>query len=314
MITSVQLAQALTRNLVEPDFAKLPLGEQQRVQHAAQHAWNIYLSLLPFSQRHRPVSAPMPAPLTLSLDVTSGFSALAYHGGSPFPVGGYDSETALLGQSVILPGDARVNRLVRSAELLGPYRGSTGTAAGVFYADALALDVDQVRVVQPPSWLVAGASRPLPLTHLDNPQGPAQSAMSGMGCYPFQSTPSIGQPRFWWTEPATPSESVALPTWQVRVWPLPADAGQLLLTLDSLPPALTLLDMTVPRPLPIADRVLPLLLNIAEPMLLTSPLLAPTVDKGLIISASVSATGQLAALVQIPQHSNGNQVGTPANY
>ncbi len=310
-LTSIQLAQRLTRSLTVRDVSELPVDELARLQDALNAGWNSYLSLLPAGRKENPRAELLAAPLTRDVTLTDGARAFTYVLGSgAFPVGSYAAESDLYGHSVQLPGDARLNRLRAAGSLLAPYLGSGGTVTATFYGDALRLGTDQQRLIHPPLWRAESSSHPCPLLRLTH-----QNAPAGWESYPGQlPVLASGEPRYWWTESFPASGQDAAPSWMIRLWPLPPARGILSFTVSALPDAFSLEDFITPRTLPVPDRELPHLLALCEPHLILSPLWRADADKAAVASAPSAAMKALRDLIPDSFDSQPNAAGTPHGF
>lgn len=307
MITSKLLANRLCRALTVQNYGELPLRERLRVLDAANDGWNTYLASLPASRKETPVQRLLQAPLQLGITATDGSATIAY--AAPFPHAPYDLESQLYGNSVQIPGDAKLNRLDTAATLLGPYLGAGGSVQATFYGDTVKFTTDELRIVQAPRWLATGAAQTrtlMPLVPANMP--PYWEA------YPYLNTIEAGEPLWYWTEPHRPSSGVSGTTWLLRVWPLPAARGTLSFSLASHPAALSFDDLDENTELPVPDRELPWLLSICEAQLIVSPIWNTDISRPDVINAAAAARAALFNHVNQPLTSEPQPMGTPEGF
>lgn len=307
MITSKLLASRLCRGLLVDSYGALPIRERLRVMDAANMGWAAYLGMLPMSRKETQVQRLLNAPLQITIGVTDASAVITY--GTSFPHAPYTAESELYGNSVQIPGDAKLNRLDTALTLMGPFLGTTGSVAATFYGDALKFTTDQLQIVQPPRWLATGASQSRSLIHLVPANMPPY-----WEAYPYLNTIESGEPLWYWTEPLRPSSSVASSTWLLRVWPLPAARGTLSFSLASYPAALSFDDLSANTEMAVPDRELPWLLALCEQHLITSPIWNPDVDRRQVVEAAGAANTALFNHVQQPNTAAAQSVGTPEGY
>lgn len=308
MITSKQIAHRLTRSLLITEFASLPAGEQTRIQDAINAGWNFFIATLPSHRREESREELLAAPQNINITATDGAKAITYAGG--WPQGVYTNEAALFGHAVQVAGDTRLNQLNSAGKLLGPYLGSGGPVAATFYGDTLQFSTDDLRIVNPPRFLPEDTNQQLPLRKLTPEAQPPFWHL-----FPFLTTIEVGIPQYWWTEPLRPTAAVSeVPTWLLRVWPLPQARGTLSFSLQTLPAAVGFDDVLGNRQLPVADRELPWLLNLCEQHLITSPLWNPQVSRNDVLNAASAAAQEMILLRNVSHDSEPPTVGTAAGY
>lgn len=289
--TTLQLLHRLARGTRVPDIAAMSVADRLELLDAVNAGLGDFMELLPVSRKHTPASATLRAPVSLDLSINNGASAFTYVLGSPWPVGGYAAEEDLIGRSVVVTGDARLNRLHRPGELLSAYLGTSGTRAATFYGDAVSMGADERRLVDRPLWEDSSGSRILQA--LTEPRHVWWS-------YPFHQAADIevGTPQFYWTEPLLSAERLTTPTWTIRVWPLPQVLGTLTYRIESFPSGLTLEDFTTPRDLPVAAREVSHLVSLSRAHLQGSSLLAEGTTADDLNAGTRRAAGALAVQPQ----------------
>lgn len=259
-MTTLQLAQRLTRNLTHKDVRTLPPEEQQRMADAINTGLGEYVDLLPELRRAEPRTIPLPAPLSKPVTVTENSAEFAF---SP----AFADQSDYLGCTVAVSGDDRYNRLAAINTLQGPQRTPTGSGTLSLYGDALSLgsfddsisgDVmlldgnSRVDLVfgKPPTWLT---------------QQP--------------SMVELGRPRYWWTEPFNGLSGLNEPLFILRVWPVPATVYDLVFTLRLFPQAVGFIDLINARQMPVPENEEAHLVNLCMPGMFTSPLWNAAVRK-----------------------------------
>lgn len=303
MFTTLQLLHRLARRTRVPDIAELSMSDRLELVDAANHGLVEFTQHLPPDRTQSPASATLRAPLTLQISILTAARGFSYVSGTPYPTGGYATEEDLVGHSVSVAGDGRLNQLHRPGELLSGYMGSGGTVNAIFYADAAQMGTEDRRIITPPVWTTTTSKRHL--VHLGDPRRRWHD-------YPFQGHDiEVGEPEYWWTEPLLGWERVTTPLWLLRVWPLPSTAGTLTYILDSWPQAITLEDFTTARELPLPEREVPAFVALCLEGLLGSPLLHPDVTG--VAEQSRAARARLQGQHQ-PRHSEPQSVGTAAGY
>lgn len=310
MITTRTLGQRLCRNLTVPDLARVPAAEIGRLQDAINDGLMEYFNGL---HDDRKTSQPAPAAtlraaVTVNIQILDGANGFEYLAGpSSFPIGGYGNEEALIGHSVVIDGDGKVNRLMRSGELMYPYFGAGGDVTATFYGDCAPFSQDDMKVVKEPRFRGETGSQSTGLVQMDDIRKQQWQE------YPLIDVPETGCPRYWWIEPHLAAERTATPTWMIRVWPLPVARGLLLYSTQFYPSALTFDDMLIARELPVPDRELGMLVDLISDRLLKSPIWNPDVDKKIAREDAEKARKSLAA-TQHPLHSSGNRCGTAEGF
>jgi hypothetical protein len=310
MITSLTLGQRLCRNLTVTDLARLPAREMARVMDAINDGLLEYFTALP---AHRKNSSPaptalLPRPASITITVNaSGTSITSFVDINDALAAGYSASADFVGHSLIITGDAKINRLMTTSKLQQPHFGTTGTVQATLYGDCIPFGQDDIRLVEPPRYRSASA---IYSTALIMPDKDIQQLWMNDS---LRDQVNQGDPYYYWTEPLLPVDDLIAPTWLMRVWPLPASKGALTYTLQTFPTALNLEDMIVARNLPIADRELGFLLHLIEERLLSSPIWNPEVDKKIAREDAARARISLASLSQTT-HSSGNRVGTPDGF
>lgn len=299
-MTTFQLAMRLCECLVTSDWSKLPLVEAERVQEAAQAGLNEFFGLLPPERMQEPVTLPLRAPVTQSIDIVQGARTFAYvAGGSAYPAGGYAREADAIGLLAQVGGDTLLNRLVRPGELRTPHLGAGGVQSLTLWGDALPMAAAASQAVGDPR-CITGSQRS---TLLPAP--------------PFWERPfllEVGTPRYWWTESLAGATRGSSPMWLLRVWPVPAEVCYLELTLASFPGAITFLDLhDEARVLPVAPHEELDLLALCKAHLTIHPQWRADLDKAGIQNAAENARDAMRGRNR-PLNTTPNRVGTPAGY
>lgn len=297
MMTTLQAAQGAMRHLTAGNLAALPVSEAAHLVNALNSVMTEYLAALPAAEKTSPGSARLRAPLMLSLSILQGARGFAYTNGLPYPAGGYAREEDLLGHTVSLAGDAALNRLQRPGELLNPYLGPrAGDAPAIFYGDAVGFSTLMTTLHGDVWWSQGGTSRrlrPLPLDWA-----------AWHELHPLE----MGTPEYVWAEGLLRTERAAGPVWLLRVWPLPLAEGLLSFTLETGFTPLTLEDLHEPRTLPVPPQDAPLVADLLQEAVLTSPLLKENAPVPLISAAAERARMTLARKAAVPRLARPNKI------
>lgn len=259
-MTTLQLAQRLTRNLTHTDVKTLVPEQQQLVVDAINTGLAEYVELLPEIRRAEPRLASLLSPASYSLTCTNGSPTVAF---DDFP-----QQQAHLGKTVQVGSDSgRYQRLVALNTLLGNHNGPTGATSLTVYSDSVQFgrydDSISGKLV-----LQEGNTR--------------HNMISGRPLEWFSLQPSaleLGLPRYWWMEALSGMTGLDSPLFVLRVWPVPATAYDLLYSLRLFPQAVTMVDLVTPRTLPVLPIEEAHLVNICMPGMLTSKLWSGDVDK-----------------------------------
>lgn len=269
-MTTLQLAQRLTRNLTHTDVRTLPPEEMQRVVDAINTGLAEYVELLPELRRAEPRRATLNAPVAKNAAVTHGSDEVSF---VSFP-----EQADYLGGTVQVSTDSgRYQRLVALNTLLASHNGPTGTAALTLYSDAVQFGPDddsvsgEVVLVEGNTRHNMVASRPLEW------QGYRPRAMGIVGFQPYAL--ELGLPRYWWMEALTGMAGLDAPIYVMRVWPVPATPYDLLFQQRVFPPAVSMTDLLTPRVMPVLATEEAHLVNLCMPGMITSRLWSEAADK-----------------------------------
>jgi hypothetical protein len=297
------LARQATRNLKQRQLGDLPADDALIVVNALNTALEEVYSKIPSKERRSPDSKDIREPSTAQVDIVNGAKGFAWQIGPPTP---YSNVTDLLGHSVTLGADPKVNRLHRSTELLQPYYGPNGVITATFYGDAIGFGPDEIHLTGNPHWTELGQAHARELRLLDDPRRLWTH-------YPFLNTVTTGSPEYWWTEPLLAAERSSRPVWLLRVWPLPAVRGSLSYELEFRSPVLTLEDLTIPRDLGIAQHHLSDILNLADAELIGTPLWAPDSESKDVATKAARSLSRLENRPR-PLHTQPLRIRTPKGW
>jgi len=280
----VELIHRTARRARTGDFTKLDAAEFGDVMQAVNTALQKTYNYLPIYFKQMTVGFKLPAPVSVSCQVTNDSVTL---GNSPFTA-------AQLGCTVILDGDSAWNQVAGLNSLLNPYNGTTGTVTGTLYGD------------------VFSSSR-YPLDRIvGNPRFSDQSQLPIMRrevwniTAPYYSqTPSTGLPRNWWPDPFGNSQGRA-PTVFLRFFPLPDQAYIMDVSLAYWPMRLTLDDYQANADIPVPEQFLETaLLPLAIRALMSTPAYEKKGDEDDLRQQAVEA--------EIFLRQQPGQIGAPSN-
>jgi len=245
-MTSKQLAHHVLKSITGYDLATASLDAQQELLDALNLRLADWLMILPEDRRVSPFGATVRAPLSQPIQVVAGAKGFAYLNAPPYPAGGYASESAALGATVVVNGDSAANMLRAPGELLHPYTGATGDENMLIYGDAVHLPADAWQVVGD-VWLA-----PEKRTRLRYNPARMDDSKSPLTFGAVDGVP-LAEPEEWWTEPLQTLETAESRQLVLRVWPLPPSRFSLHLTLARFPQALSMEDLFEARSLPFHD-------------------------------------------------------------
>lgn len=295
-MTTLQLAQRLTRNLTHHDIRTMPADEMQRIIDAMNTGLGEYVEMLPDLRRAEPRTMTLPAPLGKTVTVTENSPAIAF---SP----AFAEQSAYFGCTVTVSGDSeRYNRLSALNTLQGPQRGPTGSSTLTLYGDALQLTgfddavsgdvvlLDGARRVdlvfgKPPIWLA---------------QQPAMV--------------ELGRPRYWWTEPFNGMRGLHEPLFLIRVWPVPVADYDLIFRVRLFPEAVSFADMDTPRQMPVPAAEESHLVNLCMPGMFSSPLWNAEVKKNDCLADYARAKGAMEVKLSRRGNTERGKFGTRRGY
>jgi hypothetical protein len=235
-ITTVQLFHRIARRARGGDFTKLSMTEQTDLAEAANTALQQVYGLLPTVYKERTQGFLLPAPLAVSIALTTQSNVV--------PDGTFTS--AQLGRSVVLDGDPNTNQVIATNRLLNPYMGSTGTVAGTVYGDAVySTDYPFDRIVGNPRIPAQGNAMPI---YRDLVPINQTSFTWGYGF-----APTTGWPLYWGTQALGYSQGEE-PVQVIRVTPAPTAAMVIDVRISYWPKRLTLADYDSATRVPLADQ------------------------------------------------------------
>lgn len=291
-MTTLQLAQRMTRNLTHSDVRTLPADEQQRIFDAINTGLAEYVEFLPEIRRAEPRLETLSAPLTQTLTCTTGSATVAF---TSFP-----TQAAHLGNTVQVGSDSgRYQRLVAENTLLASHNGPTGATSMMLYSDSVQFGPYD-DCVSGDMVLVEGNTRHRMM---------AGKPREWQGWQP--QALELGIPRYWWMEALNGMTGLASSLFVMRVWPVPATAFDLLFDLRLFPTAVSMIDLTTPRVLPVLAVEEAHLVNICMPGMITSKLWSSDVNKGDVRSDYQRAIEAMKPKLERSGSSQPNQVCTP---
>lgn len=299
-MTTVQLAMRLCECLTTNDFERLPLREAEKLREALQAGLSEFASLLPPHRQRRQQSCLMRAPLVQDIQIVQGSAEFAYvAGSSAYPAGGYAREEQALGMLSAVGSEVIPTRLSAPGTLARPYLGGSGDTKMTLYGDAAQMGNSIWHISSDPVWISGGQSQRL------IPRQPRHEIGLEM---------ELGTPRYYWPEELAGSTRASGPLWMLRVWPVPAVAGVLEMTVSGFCAPITFLDLhDEPRALPVAPEEESWLVALCEEALLKHPLWREDIMRSEIRQSAESARSALAARNR-SMTTTPNRVGTPQGW
>ncbi len=303
-MTSRSLAHAVCKSVTGHDLGTASFDLLNELLDSLNLVLSTWLAMLPQERRTAPFAPVVNAPVSLSVQVTQGSRAFTYVGPTPYPAGGFASESTALGATVFLDGAPTRNMLVAEGQLLHPYTGQTGTVTMTLHGDALHLPLSTWQVESE----VRFAQDSQSLTHrrvlTHNPDRPLMEL----------SLLHTGEPEEWWMEPLQTLAEQDARAFVMRVWPLPDRLYTLHCQIGQFPTAFTMEDIYQSRSLPF----LPLEASLFQTacrgaFAVTSSRRRDGLDANALVQAGQAAETQLQTLMR-PLSSQPGQVGTPYGY
>lgn len=312
MITTIQLGARLLRYFEGiTSLHDLPPPETQALVDAINMGLGEFLAYLPAHRLITPVSWNLPAPVNVPISIVAGATGFSYTNPAILPANGYPSAESAIGHSVTVGGDAQLNLLNRSSELLAAYRGTTGEPSMTVWGDAVNMGEDVQRLVSEVDLVDASGQRSQ-LVFRDESSF-LHPHSSWVGVQPSR-TIEQGRPEVWWTTSHLGHERTASPLWHLRVWPLPSSAYSLSARVRYFPPSLTFDDLYVARNLPLTVAEESLLQALIAPGFRTSAFLAKHIEKNDLDLGAERAKDSLAEMFSAPRQSTPNKVGTKRGF
>ena len=291
-MTTLQLAQRLTRNLTHGDVRTLPADEAQRVLDAINTGLAEYVELLPEIRRAEPHLATLNGPFSKTLTCTNGSPTVVFDS--------FAEQKAHLGNTVQVGTDSgRYQRLVAENTLLATHNGPTGATSLTLYSDSV-LFGPYDDSVSGELILMEGNSR-----HRMMPGRPRE----WHGWQP--QALELGLPRYWWMEALSGMTVLDSPLFVLRVWPVPATAYDVTYNLRLFPTAVSMIDLLTPRQLPVLAVEEAHLVNICMLGMLTSKLWHEDVSKADVRTDYERAIAAMKPKLERSGSNEPNQVGTP---
>jgi hypothetical protein len=293
-ITTVQLFHRLGRMTRGGDFTKLSMTEQTDLAQAATAGLQQVYDLLPVAFREMTEGFLLPAPLAVSVALTSGSADV--------PTSTFTA--AQIGRSVVFSGDENWNQVVDTNKLLNPYLGASGTVAGTVYGDAISVTRYPFdRIIGNPRFPNQGSTLSM------NPNLRPTNDSSGWWIY----AQSIGTPLYWWTQPLGNSQGKT-PLLVLKFSPAPSRQFAVDVRLSFWPKRLTLADYDNATDIVAPDEVIEAALI---PIALQALTLTPIWDKQYDPRRFDEAADRGRALLRNKPGqiaTPNNRVGTPFGY
>lgn len=293
-MTTIQLAQRLTRVLSITDLRTLPPEQQQLIVDAINSGIAEFVELLPEIRRAEPRHALLQPPTTQGVTCTNGSTALTF---DSFP-----TQAAALGSTVTVGSDnGRYQRLVALNTLAGVHNGPTGETTMTVYSDVVQFDryADAVETLNGELTLQEGNTR-----HRLLPGRPQE----WYGLQPMAL--ELGLPRYWWMESLNGMTGLDSPLYVLRVWPLPVATFDVIYSLRLFPQVVSFVDLLTARALPVTPIEETHLVNICMPGMFTSTLWNPKVDKNDVRADYARAIAAMKPKQERSGSTGANMVGT----
>ncbi len=288
----VELIHRTARRARTGDFTQLNLAEKGDVMQAVNAAMQKVYNVLPMYFKTMTVGFLLPAPLTVSVQVTNGSKEL-----------GADAFSASqLGSTVVIPGDSAWNQVADTNLLQNPYMGETGTVDATVYGDAVFSERYPFdRIMGNPQFA-------------DQTQMPLIRRTVQNATVPYLGlTPSIGQPSIWWVQPNGNAQG-GLPVLFLRLFPLPAQAYAITVPLAFWPMRVTLEDYQANAVIPVPDQFLDAcLVPLAVRALMDTPAFQTRGDEQTLKESALEAD-QFLKLQPGQVGSPSNRIGTPVGF
>ncbi len=237
-MTTIQLAQRLTRYLKVKSLADTPLPVVVEIQEAMNMGLTTFQSLISESRKQKPVTWVAEEPKIVTVDLTDGSKSIEVS--TAFPIGIYQSADDLTGRGLIIGSSAfRLNRFMSGTEMVDPHLGVSGTQAATILCDGIALTSQDRQMASDITIQPAGGGQLKKLVRSD-------SVLSTIDAHL-----QLGQPEAYSIEYIGGSESSEA-SWMLRLWPLPNSRFLLKAHVSRFPAAVELCDLTqTPRHLPV---------------------------------------------------------------
>jgi len=258
-ITVPQLFHRLARRSRTGDFTKLSLTELTDIVEAANVGIQKVYNALPIYFREQTQGFVLPAPVTISTDVTQYSKTVS---DSTFTA-------AQFGATVRLDGDPAWNQVIGTNELLNPYLGESGTVSGTVYGDSL------FSSTYPMDRIIGGPRFPNPnqaLWPIDPLSGQGGQGWWGNGVYgAWLWRNSMGIPTAWWPQVFGNSQGHA-PMVVLKFAPMPTTAMTVNVRMSFWPKRVTLADYLAATTLPCPSQFIePALIPMCREAYMDSP-------------------------------------------
>ena len=287
---AIALGNRLSRDLNVKCFADLGADGRLEVLDAINGGLQRLHALAPYQSKLKTAAIALPAPVTVSIDVTHGSTACAVGLGTAFTA-------EQLHRTIRVPGDDVDNRIASTFTLLHPYAGATGTVSATIYGDAYALDEIYEELVGDPRILESDGK----LTHSNERE--------------FWRTLPVCEPGYYWLEADAANQSPAAPS-VIRFDSLPDKLYRLEAQFTLAPARVGFTELLAPADaLPLrADHIEAYLLPVARGILSTSSLWKNEATKSAAANAGEAAAGRYDTLVPRTLSTPNNRVGTKAGW
>lgn len=299
-ITVPQLFHRMGRRTRTGDYTKLSMSEQTDLCEAATSALQRLYNALPTYFKEQSQGFVLPGPLAITGVGVTQYSKT---------ITGYSFTSAQFGQTVVLDGDAGWNQIIGTDELLNPYMGSTGTANGTIYGNAIHSDTYPLdRIIGNPQFA-------------NQNQGPIFFGGIGIGIGNMNTqmpaswlfAQAVGVPQMCWPQVFGNSQGER-PIMVLRFAPAPTSAIAINVRMGFWPKRLTLADYEAATMLCVPDQFIePSLIKMCVQELMGMPLWVTSERDDRIYQAGID--GEAYAKNQAGQiMTPANRVGTPVGW
>lgn len=228
MTTILQLASRVCRHLKVRDIHSMPVDDATEVLDAINAGIAEFFAMAPAPYRIKShVNYQINAPKTGNVQVTNLSAS----------IDGIDP--SYIGCSVLIAGDAQMNRIISEDTLEYPYQGNTGTVAATYYQDAFPLASNFSRFSGDPQIINQG----LFVRYLSRQPDEGR----------FVGEALVGFPLRFVVE-AQGQAAGASPYFYMRLIPIPDTPLTLKVGVEVRPEQYTLAQLTSSQPLPVSDE------------------------------------------------------------
>lgn len=293
---TIALASRLMRDLKEKSLADLTADTRLELVDAANFAFQKLHSIAPPHSKQVIASFYVPAPRTVSLEVTEGSATIT----------GYAFPDADLYRTIRIDGDAVDNQILGTDSLLHPYAGPTGTVSAVIYGDAILVPstieeiVSDLHIIDTRTKISQDFSKTIGSIDFGHHQSPQKR---------------VGRPDRWWPESKAENQNPPVPA-IMRLNTLPDAAYRIQADATKAPLRITFLDI-MDSDSEIAlreEHIESYLIPIARGHLTKSSMWADSSTKAEAKDEAKTAMNEYSILAPKTLSTPANRVGTPKGF